>query len=164
MIDQNQIKAIFGADAALSFYQHSRQSYGGNSPGKDILDELMIGIYEDDHTIAEFSIKEFEMGDVPFLGLDIVDESWHLMPYLSDFFDLLSKSKGISLDELAAKLIKIGFVDRSDRQIGSESEMSANTDLFKAIDQIENHLKEIDRKSPAFAIYSKALAELKALL
>jgi hypothetical protein len=118
MIDQSVIKNAFGEDSRLSFYQYSRQKYSHVSLPSGVLDELMIGVYhEEGGTSGEFSINQTSITKSCPLELCMFDDSWKLIPYLTDFFELLSKSEDISLSELVLKLIEIGFVDHSDRPI-----------------------------------------------
>lgn len=116
MIDQNKIKAAFGEDASLSFYQHSRQRYA-NQKLEGRSDELMIGVYhEEGGTSGEFSIECVNQHDNP-LRLCMFDDSWKLFPYISELLDLLTRSEAIKMDDLVLKMIEIGIIDKSDRPL-----------------------------------------------
>jgi hypothetical protein len=118
MIDQSVIKNAFGEDSRLSFYQYSRQKYSHVSLPSGVLDELMIGVYhKEGGTSGEFSIKKMIIGGKFSLELCMFDDSWKLIPYLTDFFSLIAKCEDISLTYVVLKLVEIGFVDLSDRPI-----------------------------------------------
>lgn len=112
-------------------YIHSREAwyYGATTRGKDILDDVMFGLYHPEGgCLAEMMMEWHILGGKPYARLEVYDESWTTLLSFSDVLEKLSawqkehdfwagnREETLSSKEFCRLLDECGFVDRTPRK------------------------------------------------